>query len=79
MEILRVCDASQGAERSVRVLWHWPGGSHDHQRAVYGFYGAKDQAASGTVPATTEAMKAAGKLYDPVTYEGADHGFTRLA
>jgi carboxymethylenebutenolidase len=47
--------------------------------SVYGFYGAKDQAVSGTVPATVEAMKAAGKLYDPFTYEGAHHGFMRLA
>jgi carboxymethylenebutenolidase len=46
---------------------------------VYGFYGAKDQAVSGTVPATAEAMKAAGKFYEPITYEGADHGFMRLA
>jgi len=23
-------------------------------------------------------MKAAGRLYEPVTYEGADHGFMRL-
>jgi len=46
---------------------------------VYGFYGGKDQGVSGTVPATVDAMKTAGKLYDPVTYEGADHGFMRLA
>jgi carboxymethylenebutenolidase len=30
-----------------------------------------------TVPDTTKAMKAAGKFYDPVTYEGAGHGFMR--
>jgi len=46
---------------------------------VYGFYGAKDQAVSSTVPATAEAMRAAGKFYEPITYEGADHGFMRLA
>jgi carboxymethylenebutenolidase len=46
---------------------------------VFGFYGGKDQGVSGTVPETTEAMRAAGKFYDPVTYEGADHGFMRLA
>ena len=34
---------------------------------------------SGTVPGTADQMKAAGKFYDPVTYEGADHGFMRLA
>lgn len=46
---------------------------------VYGFYGGADGAVSGGVPATTEEMKAAGKLYEPVIYEGADHGFMRLA
>jgi carboxymethylenebutenolidase len=46
---------------------------------VYGFYGGKDEAVSGTVPATVDAMKAAGKFYDPITYEGADHGFMRVA
>jgi carboxymethylenebutenolidase len=28
-----------------------------------------------TIPSTTEQMKAAGKFYDPVTFDGADHGF----
>jgi carboxymethylenebutenolidase len=45
---------------------------------VYGFYGGEDSAVDGSVPATTDAMNAAGKFYDPVTYEGADHGFMRL-
>ena len=45
---------------------------------VYGFYAGEDGAVDGSVPATTDQMKAAGKFYDPVTYEGADHGFMRL-
>jgi carboxymethylenebutenolidase len=28
-----------------------------------------------TVPKTAERMKQAGKVYEPVTYEGAGHGF----
>jgi hypothetical protein len=48
------------------------------QWSVYGFYGGGDGGVDGSVPATTDAMKAAGKLYEPVTYEGADHGFMRL-
>lgn len=44
---------------------------------VYGFYGGNDARINATIPATTEAMKAAGKKYDPVTYEGAGHGFMR--
>jgi carboxymethylenebutenolidase len=44
---------------------------------VYGFYGEKDNRITSTVPATADAMKQAGKKYDPVTYEGAGHGFMR--
>jgi len=44
---------------------------------VYGFYGGEDARVGATVPATTEAMKAAGKFYEPVTYDGAGHGFMR--
>src|SRR5271170_1987073 len=44
---------------------------------VYGFYAEKDARIGATIPATTEAMKAAGKKYEPVTYEGAGHGFMR--
>jgi carboxymethylenebutenolidase len=44
---------------------------------VYGFYGGNDSRIGATVPATTEAMIAAGKKYEPVTYDGAGHGFMR--
>jgi len=44
---------------------------------VYGFYGGNDARIGATVPGTTAAMKAAGKSYDPVTYDGAGHGFMR--
>jgi carboxymethylenebutenolidase len=44
---------------------------------VYGFYGGNDARIGATIPATTEAMKAAGKFYEPVTYDGAGHGFMR--
>jgi len=44
---------------------------------VYGFYAGSDARVTATVPATTDAMKAAGKKYDPVTYDGAGHGFMR--
>jgi len=44
---------------------------------VYGFYGGNDARVDATIPATTEAMKAAGKVYEPVTYDGAGHGFMR--
>jgi carboxymethylenebutenolidase len=44
---------------------------------VYGFYGGNDNRVGATIPKTVELMKAAGKTFDPVTYEGAGHGFMR--
>lgn len=44
---------------------------------VYAFYAGNDARIGATVPATTDAMKAAGKTFDPVTYDGAGHGFMR--
>jgi len=44
---------------------------------VYGFYAGNDARIGATVPATVNAMKAAGKKYEPVTYDGAGHGFMR--
>jgi carboxymethylenebutenolidase len=44
---------------------------------VYGFYAGNDARIGATVPATTDAMKAAGKKYEPITYDGAGHGFMR--
>jgi carboxymethylenebutenolidase len=44
---------------------------------VYGFYGGNDARIGATIPEARENMKAAGKVYDPVTYAGAGHGFMR--
>jgi carboxymethylenebutenolidase len=44
---------------------------------IYGFYAGNDARIDATIPATIEAMKKAGKTYDPVTYDGAGHGFMR--
>jgi carboxymethylenebutenolidase len=44
---------------------------------VYGFYGGNDQRVTVTVPEAAEAMRAAGKQYEPVIYDGAGHGFMR--
>jgi len=44
---------------------------------VYGFYAGNDARIGATVPDTVAAMKAAGKIYEPVTYDGAGHGFMR--
>jgi carboxymethylenebutenolidase len=44
---------------------------------VYGFYGGNDMRVNATIPKSAELMKAAGKTYEPVTYDGAGHGFLR--
>lgn len=44
---------------------------------VYGFYAGNDARVTATVPKATDDMKAAGKTYEPVTYDGAGHGFMR--
>jgi carboxymethylenebutenolidase len=44
---------------------------------VYGFYGENDARVTTTVDKTTAGMKAAGKVYQPVIYAGATHGFMR--
>jgi carboxymethylenebutenolidase len=44
---------------------------------VYGFYGENDARINATIPRTTEMMKELGKVYEPVIYAGAGHGFMR--
>ncbi|HEX3473361.1 MAG TPA: dienelactone hydrolase family protein [Silvibacterium sp.] len=44
---------------------------------VYGFYAGNDARIGATIPDTIAAMKKAGKRFEPVTYEGAGHGFMR--
>ena len=44
---------------------------------VYGFYGGNDNRVNATIPDSEKAMKDAGKVYKPVIYEGAGHGFMR--
>lgn len=44
---------------------------------VYGFYAGNDARIGATIPGAVADMKAAGKTFEPVTYEGAGHGFMR--
>ena len=44
---------------------------------VYGFYAGNDARINATLPKTSEAMTELKKSFDPVTYEGAGHGFMR--
>jgi carboxymethylenebutenolidase len=45
---------------------------------VYGFYAGVDDSVNATLPDTKSSMKAAGKTFEPVTYDAAEHGFMRL-
>ncbi|OHE80932.1 MAG: carboxymethylenebutenolidase [Verrucomicrobia bacterium RIFCSPLOWO2_12_FULL_64_8] len=44
---------------------------------IYGFYGGNDARITANVPETAAQMKAAGKIFEPATYDGAGHGFMR--
>lgn len=44
---------------------------------VYGFFAGNDARIGAMVPGAIADMKAAGKTFEPVTYEGAGHGFMR--
>jgi len=44
---------------------------------VYGFYAGNDARVDATLPQAVLDMKAAGKTFEPVTYDGAGHGFMR--
>jgi carboxymethylenebutenolidase len=44
---------------------------------VYGFYAGNDARIGATVPDAIQQMKAAGKTFQPVTYDDAGHGFMR--
>jgi len=44
---------------------------------VYGFYAGNDNRIDSTIPQAKEDMAAAGKTYEPTTYDGAGHGFMR--
>lgn len=44
---------------------------------VYGFYGGNDARVNATIPKSEELMRAAGKKFEQVTYDGAGHAFMR--
>ncbi len=44
---------------------------------VYGFYAENDARITATLDQTKADMKAAGKTFEPVIYDGAGHGFMR--
>jgi len=44
---------------------------------ILGLYGENDARVNNSVPPAQEALKAAGKTFEPHTFAGAGHGFTR--
>jgi len=65
--------------KAVFVFYGWPpkpaDGIKNIQCPVYGFYGENDARVTLTVPDGQKAMKSAGKIFEPVIYAGAGHGF----
>jgi carboxymethylenebutenolidase len=47
------------------------------QAPVYGFYAGNDNRINATLPATSAAMSELKRTFEPVTYDGAGHGFMR--
>src|ERR1700736_1395067 len=73
--------ATNRADLSAAFVFYGPPPDKDAmariKAPVYGFYAGNDQRIGATVPGAIEQMKAAGKTYDIVTYDGAGHGFMR--
>jgi carboxymethylenebutenolidase len=71
--------ATNRKDLSVAFVFYGPGPADvtPINAPVYGFYAGNDARIGATVPATKDAMKAAGKKYEDVTYDGAGHGFMR--
>jgi carboxymethylenebutenolidase len=73
--------ASNRGDLSAAFVFYGPPPAKDAMSRitapVYGFYAGNDARIGATIPDAIANMKAAGKTYDPITYEGAGHGFMR--
>ena len=72
--------ASNGKVTAVVFYGRGPSdraGTENIQGPVYGFYAENDARVNETLIETTEAMRAAGKTFEPQIYPGAGHGFMR--
>jgi carboxymethylenebutenolidase len=73
--------ATNRADLSAAFVFYGPPPDKDSihriRAPIYGFYAGNDARIDSTIPDTTQALKAAGKTYDPVVYDGAGHGFMR--
>lgn len=69
-------------EAKAGFVFYGSGGEDERELAriqapVYGFYGGNDARVNATIPKSEALMKKAGKVYEPVVYDGAGHGFMR--
>jgi carboxymethylenebutenolidase len=73
--------ATNRADLSAAFVFYGPPPDKDAmariKAPVYGFYAGNDARIGATLPDTIGQMKAAGKTFEPVTYDGAGHGFMR--
>lgn len=74
--------AASGADIAAAYVFYGTGPDDPEaiariQAPVYGFYGGNDARVGATIPTSERLMEEAGKTYEPVTYEGAGHGFMR--
>jgi carboxymethylenebutenolidase len=73
--------ATNRHDLSAAFVFYGPPPSKDAMASItapiYGFYAGNDARIGATLSDAVEAMKAAGKTFDPVTYDGAGHGFMR--
>jgi carboxymethylenebutenolidase len=71
--------ATHRRDLSAAFVFYGPGPSDVSgiTAPVFGFYAGNDARIGATLPDTIAAMKAAGKKFEPVTYDGAGHGFMR--
>ena len=73
--------ATNRADLSAAFVFYGPPPDKDAmtriKAPVYGFYAGNDARIGAMIPDAVAQMKAAGKTYDLVTYDGAGHGFMR--
>src|SRR5437764_8374081 len=73
--------ATNRADLAAAFVFYGPSPDRDAlvriKAPVYGFYAGNDARIDATLPETVQNMKATGKTFEPVTYEGAGHGFMR--
>ena len=73
--------ATNRADLSAAFVFYGPPPEKDAmariKAPVYGFFAGNDARIGAMIPDAITNMKAAGKTFEPVTYDGAGHGFMR--